>query len=157
MRKKRISVIALMKILGLIILALVHMYSILFYIYMPRQHKSPLDFPNSVWECEYNGATITLLVREGRDRRGYVDRDGERTYLAFSFDTRIQVVVLARITEEEFYGEIYGLSDSQTILNADFRCTDTKFTVKGNAENERELDFWQREGPIKLVFYRVSE
>ena len=155
MRKKRISIIALVKILGLIILALVHMYSILFYIYMPRQHKSPLDFPNSVWECEYNGATITLLVRG--DRRGYMDRDGERTYLFFSFDTRFRIVVLDTITEEQFYGgKIEMLSSYQTVLYANFRCTDTKFTVKGNAKNERELDFWQREGPIKLVFYRVS-
>ena len=154
MRKKRISIIALVKILGLIILALVHIFGIFIYIHMPRQHKSPLDFPNSVWEAEYNGATITLLVRDAN--RGYIDRDGERTYLSFSFDTRIQVVVLDTITEEQFYGEIYVLSDSQTILNANFGCTDTRFTIKKSILKSREANFWQREGPIKLVFYRVS-
>ena len=154
MRKKRISVVALVKILGLIILALVHIFSIFIYIHIPRQHKSPLDFPNSVWEAEYSGATITLLV--GDDNRGYIDRDGERTYVYFAFDTRFRIVVIETITEEQFYGKIEFLSASNTIWGSYFWCTDTRFIIKSKNLEGRSLDFWQTEGPIKLVFYRVS-
>ena len=156
MRKKRISVIALVKILGLIMLTLVHIYSMFFYIYRPRRHTSPWDFPNSVWECEYNGANITLLVREGGNRRGYIDKDGERTYIIFSGDTRTQYVLFDEITEEEFYGDIRSISSSQTIFDGYFRCTDTRLTIKSKVQDGRELDFWQTEEPITLVFYRVS-
>ena len=156
MRKKRISVIALMKILGLIMLTLVHIYSMFFYIYRPRRHTSFMDFPNSVWECEYNGAKITLFVRGGADVRGYIDKNEDRTYISVTYDSRLQVVEFIETTKEEFYEGTHELAHKNLIFGGDFRCTDTSFTAKSKVQEVRELDFWQTEEPITLVFYRVS-
>ena len=157
MRKKRISIIALVKILGLIILALVHIYSIIIYINMPRCHTSPVDFPNSVWECEYNGAKITLFVKESADVRGYIDKSGEYTYLAASYDPYAQSMSFYVITKERFYVGTQVLAHKDRMLYGHFRCTDTSFIIKKGTPIDWATDFWQTEGPIELVFYRVID
>ena len=160
MNKKRIawtSLLAVLEYTLFAIIAIKFIFGIVFFIARPRERTCPLDFYPSVWECEYNGATITLLVNDSGFSRGYIDKDGERTYLAFSMDSIRQVVSLFPITEEQFDGSIDVLVYSQAILHASFNCTDACFTVRRATPEKRETDYWQTEGPIELVFFRVSE
>lgn len=152
MSKRKITVISLAAALGIIIL----LSNLVVYLLEPKEHTSPFDFPNTVWECDYNGATTTLLVGGDGLMSGYIDKDGERTYIHIAGDSIAQAMLFQEIPEEEFYGDVGVLSSTQTILNASFRCTDTVCTLKNTLPDSREAAFWGTEEPIELVFYRVS-
>lgn len=127
-----------------------------------HSYKSPCDYPNSKWVYTGEFGTIDLYIPSTPGQyRGEIERDGEKKYIFYSFDSLTRSIFIDQITEEEFFGKINIIDDNNLLLRGSFITTSQKFVITSSHYSAffgGRGDAWSNDKneKIKLVFERVE-